>query len=110
MKQKFLITLNEKTNQLSIKEYAVLERTYKYRGAAGIENDHYSFLYKETYDSDVIESAISEGKDTLISILRTQNMFPIESYINEMAESVIDLYGPERNLSAELVFDDKDLL
>ena len=110
MKQKFLITLDEKTNQLSIKEYAVLERTYKYSDAAGIEKDNYSFLYKETYDSDVIESAISEGKDTLISILRTQNMFPIESYIDEMAESVIDLYGPEQNLSVELVFDDKDLL
>ncbi len=110
MKQKFLISLDEKTHELSIKEYAVLERTYKYSDAAGIEKDTYSFLYKETYDSDVIESAISEGKDTLISILRTHNMFPIESYIKEMAESVINLYGPEQDLSVELVFDDKDLL
>jgi hypothetical protein len=110
MKQKFLITLDEKTNQLSIKEYAVLERAYKYSDAAGIEKDNYSFLYKETYDSDVIKSAISESKETLISTLRTQNMFPIESYINEMAESVIDLYGSKQNLSVELVFDDKDLL
>ena len=45
MKQKFQITLDEKTNQLSIKEFAVLERSY--RGAAGIEKDNYSFLYKE---------------------------------------------------------------
>jgi hypothetical protein len=110
MKQKFLITLDEKTNQLSIEEYAVLERTYKYSNVSNIEKDNYSFLYKETYDSGVIESAISEGKDALISILRTPNMFPIESYINEMAKSVIDLYGPEHNLSVELVFDDKDLL
>ena len=110
MKQKYLITLDEKTNQLSIKEYAVLERTYKYSDTAAIEKDNFSFLYKETYDSNVIVSAISEGKDKLISILRTQHMFPIESYIDEMAESVIELYGPEQNQSVELVFDDKDLL
>ena len=110
MKQKFLIALDEKDNQLSIKEYAVLERTYNYSEVQGIDKDNYSFLYKETYDSDIIESAISEGKDKLISTLRTHRMFPIESYIDKMAESVIDLYGPEQNLSVELVFDDKDLL
>jgi len=110
MKQKFLITLDENINQLSIKEYAVLERTYKYKDAKSVEKDNYSFLYQESYDSGVIESAISEGKEALIRILRTPNMFPIESYINKMAESVTDLYGPEHNLSVELVFDDKELL
>ena len=108
MKQKFQITLDEKTNQLSIKEFAVLERSYS--DVTGIEKDNYSFLYKETYDSGDIRSAISDGKDTLIGILRTQQLFPIEIYINEIADSVIDLYGPEKNSSVELVFDDRDLL
>ena len=108
MKQKFQITLDEKTNQLSIKEFAVLERSYG--NVAGIEKDNYSFLYKETYDSVDIKSAISDGKETLIGILRTQQLFPIEIYINEIANSVIDLYGPEKDLSVELVFDDRDLL
>jgi hypothetical protein len=108
MKQKFQITLDDKTDQLLIKEFAVLEKTYN--SVAGIEKDNYSFLYKETYDSGDIRSAIAEGKNTLIDILRTEHMFPIGLYINEIADTVIDLYGPENDSSVELVFDDKDLL
>lgn len=110
MKQKYLITRNTETNQLSIKEFAVLERTYKYIDNKNLEKEDFSFLYKETYDSGIIESAISEGKETLISTLRTQNMFPIEIYVDVIADSVIELYSSGQDQPVELVFDDKDLL
>jgi hypothetical protein len=110
MRQKYLITRNEETNQLSIKEFAVLEKTYKYIYNTDLAKDNFSFLYKETYDNEVIKFAIAEGKEVLINTLRTRNMFPIETYIDAIAESVIDLYSSQQNLSVELVFDDKDLL
>jgi len=110
MKQKYLITRNTETHQLSIKEFAVLGRTYKNMDATNLGKDNFSFLYKENYDSDIIESAITEGKETLINTLRTQNMFPIGVYADVIADSVIDLYRSRRNQSVELVFDDKDLL
>ncbi len=110
MKQKYLITRNTETHKLSIKEFAVLGRTYKYMRATNLGKDNFSFLYKENYDSEIIKSAITEGKETLINTLRTQNMFPIGVYADAIADSVIDLYRSGRNQSVELVFDDKDLL
>jgi hypothetical protein len=46
----------------------------------------------------------------LISILRTDNIFPIEPYVNKIAESVMALYASSEEETAELFFDDADLL
>ena len=98
MKQKYLILKNDDTNKLTIREFAELEP------------DVYSLACEETYDGKVIKSAITRGKKTLISTLRTTNLFPQGSYAEKIAESVINLYNSENDQPQELFFDDKDYI
>jgi hypothetical protein len=46
----------------------------------------------------------------LVAILRTDNIFPIEPYSTKIAESVMALYKSSEDGSAELFFDDIDLV
>ena len=98
MKQKYVILKNEENGNLIIKEFAELEK------------EAFSFLCEETYDSRDIETAIAQGKTTLISTLRTQNLFPISIFAEEIAEAVININESENAQSIELLFDDKDIL
>ena len=99
MKQKYLILKNDNTNKLIIREFVELD-----------ERDVYSLACEETYDGEVIKSAITSGKEALISTLRTTNLYPPGSYAEKIAESVINLYSSENDQSQELFFDDKDYI
>ena len=99
MKQKYLILKNDNTNKLIIKEFVELD-----------ERDVYSLACEETYDGEVIKSAITSGKEALISTLRTTNLSPPGSYAEKIAESVINLYSSENDQSQELFFIDKDYI
>jgi hypothetical protein len=65
MKHKYLILKNDKKNELTILEFAELEK-----------QDEHTLLCEETYNAGTITSSILKGKKTLISILRTINLFP----------------------------------
>jgi hypothetical protein len=65
MKQKYLIMKSYEKDKLIIREFADLDKQM------------FSLLCEETYDSTIIRSSIEKGKTNLISILRTQNFFPI---------------------------------
>jgi len=99
MKQKYLILKNDNTNKLTIREFAELD-----------ERDVYSLACEETYDGEIIKSAITSGKEALISTLRTTNLYPPGSYSEKISESVINLYSSENDQSQELFFDDKDYI
>ncbi len=99
MKQKYLILKNGNTNELTIREFVELD-----------ERDVYSLACGETYDGEIIKSAITSGKEALISTLRTTNLYPPGSYAEKIAESVINLYSSENDQSQELFFDDKDYI
>ncbi len=98
MKQKYLIFKDDEKNKLVVREFAELDK------------EMYSLLCEEAYDDEIIKSSIAKGKAYLISTLRTQNMYPSGLYADEIAESVITIYGSEKNQSIELFFDDIDLL
>ena len=110
MKQKFQITKNTKTRQLIIQEYAVLTGTLRRKDFPGAQDDEFSLLCEETYESEIIVSSIPKGMNTLIATLRTNNIFPIEPYITKIAESVMALYNSSKDGSVELFFDDIDLV
>ena len=59
--------------------------------------------------SEMIKKAISEGKEALVTVLRTDNFYPIGTYANVIADSVMEIYGKNENFSKELLFDDLDL-
>ena len=98
MQQKYLIIKNPEKKELIIREFAELDK------------EKFALLCEEEYDDKMIEAAIEKGVDTLISKLRTQNMYPIGHYAKKIAESVTTMYVSGDNQSVELLFNDNDLL
>jgi hypothetical protein len=98
MKQKYLI-INDKTNtQIKIQEFAELNK------------ETLSLLCEEAYDYKTIKSAISAGPETLISALRTNNLYPPGIYAEKIASAVTELIKSKDQESLELFFDDINLL
>ena len=110
MKQRYFISRDKKTSELKIEEYAAVVGNMKRFEISALTKEDFTLLCTETYEDKDVKSAISKGKKALVSILRTDNLFPIGIYINIIADSVIELYGKDGNLSKELLFDDLDLL
>lgn len=98
MKQKYEILKNAETSKLIIREYAESDK------------DLLSFLCEETYEDAAIKSAMAKGKETLISALRTQNMYPSGLYISKIAEAVMEIYHSGNHQPRELFFDDVDFI
>lgn len=98
MKQKYLILNNDDQKELIIRVYADLE-----------DKELLLLLGEEKYDVNAIKSAINKGNKALISVLRTENLYPPGLYADKIAESVISMYR-EKKQSIEFLFDDIDLL
>ena len=94
MKQRYLILKNEEKNELIIRE------------SLEINKDMFSLVCEETYDNNDIESAIAKDGKHLVSVLRTDNMYPIGLYADKLAESIITMYGTEHKEPIKLLFDD----
>ena len=110
MRQKYVIFRDVAKNKLKIREYAIIVKNQKKVMSAMLQTEDFSFLCEETYESEIIMSSISKGMNALVAILRTYNMFPIEPYATEIAESVKALYNSSEDGSVELFFDDVDLV
>ncbi len=98
MKQKYLVTKDPKTQQVTIQEFAELDK------------DVFSLVCEEAYDGNKIKTAVSEGKDELIETLRTPNLYPVAEYADKIADSVIELFKQGDQESIEIAFDDIDAL
>ena len=98
MKQKYTISKNDEKTGIIIKEYAELDK------------EIFSLLSEETYEDEIVKAAVANGKDALIQTLRTQNMFPIGTYSEAIAEAVIKMYETGDDQPVELTFDDIDLM
>jgi hypothetical protein len=110
MKQRYFISRDEKTNELTIEEYAVIAGNSKTFEITALTPDDFTLLCIETYEGKKIKKAISQGKEALVTTLRTDNLYPISTYADLIADSVIEIYGKKDNLYNELLFDDLDLL
>ena len=98
MKQKYLIINDKENKQFKIQEFAELNK------------ETLSLLCEEAYDYKTIESAVSTGKDALISTLRTNNLYPPGIYAEKIASAVAELYKSKDPEPMELFFDDINLL
>jgi hypothetical protein len=98
MKQKYLIINDKKNKQFKIQEFAELNK------------EMLSLLCEETYDYKTINSAVSAGKETLISTLRTNNFYPPGNYAEKIAAAVYQLHKTKAEEPVELFFDDINLL
>ena len=66
-----------------------------------------SLLCEETYDLAAILTASQKSRAALIQALRTHNMYPPGSYIEEIANAILEMVKPGGNTSAEFVFSRK---
>jgi len=98
MKQKYTILKDNENKRLIIKEFAELDK------------EILSLLCEETYEASVIRAAIKSGKESLISTLRTNNLYPPNMYAAQIADAVIDVYRSKGKDSVDLFFDDIELL
>ena len=98
MKQTYSIHRDFEGKSLTVKEFAEMEK------------ENTSLLCEVTYDDQAIQSAVKKGKGALISALRNQNLYPPENYINQIADSLINLYESGNDQPLELTFDDVEYL
>ncbi len=98
MRQKYVISKHDETNQLIIQEFAELDK------------DILSIIGQESYDETAIASAVHIGPDAVVSRLRTVNLFPVGTYAYRIAEAVTSLYTNGADLPLEVVCDDLEFL
>jgi len=110
MRQKYIISTGSKHNRIKISEYAIIDKRFDKVMSSMLEVANYSLLAEEIYERDIIIAATTEGISSLISVLRTKNLYPIESLANQIAKSVIALCKSPEDTSIELLFNDLDVL
>ena len=110
MKQKYYIWRNTKNKELVIQEYAVLTGGIKRKDFPGVQEDDFSLLSEQVYDAKAVSNSISDGKFSLISLLRTQHFFPIGQYMEKIADTVMTMFAARGEQTENLIFDDKDYI
>lgn len=111
MRQKYLISQDDSTHHLTIKEYAVVDKEVKKKSLPIVQEDNFSFLCQEVYDEEIVVRSIAEGPEALTRTIRTNNLFPTSEQMHKIIASVTALYeDKDGNQSIELLFDDADLL
>ena len=98
MKQKYVIIKNDEKNTLLLQEHAELDK------------ELLSLLCEETYPGDMIAEAVGLGREALMARLRTRNMYPPSMYLDQIAQQVMELYATKGASSAEVLFDDVELI
>jgi hypothetical protein len=110
MKQKYHIRKDIKAKTLLIQEFAVLTSNTGKQKYPDIQGDDYSLLCEQSYSGREVKSASSTGKDDLILLLRNQHFFPIGTYMDKIADTVMGMYASKGEQHEDLIFDDKAIL
>ena len=110
MLQRYNISMDNDTDRLSIKEFAAIGRKPRKHENHDPVQETFSLIHEATYDGGIIRAAIQEGSDALISELRSDDFFPIGSYVKIIAERVTGLFNDSPEPVYEMFFDDRTLL
>jgi len=110
MRQKYVISQEGARHDFKIREYAVIDKNLRNVDSDMLRQEDFEFLCEETYSHARIERSVARGREALVDVLRTPNLFPIRPYVLKIAESVMVLFDSSENQSVELFFDDTDLV
>jgi hypothetical protein len=110
MKQKYHIRKDVESKTLLIQEFAVLTANTGKQKYPDIQGDDYSLLCEQSYSGREVKSASSTGKDDLILLLRNQHFFPIGTYVDKIADTIMGMYASKGEQREDLIFDDKAAL
>jgi hypothetical protein len=110
MLQRYDISMDNDTNQLSIKEFAVIGRKPRKSEYYDYTLETFSLIHEVSLDVDIIRAAIQEGAEALISEIRSPAFFPIGSCAEVIAETVTGFLNGNPEPVSEVFFDDRTLL
>jgi len=99
--------MDDRTDRLSIKEYAVLDTKSRRRDFYPTVDRDYTLIYEVSFDGDMIRAAVKEGRKALISALRTEYFFPVSSCATMIANGVTGLLDGDTELGSNILFDDR---
>jgi hypothetical protein len=102
--------MDDETNRLSIKEFAVIEQKPQKSEYSNLSLENFSLIHEVSYDVDIIRAAVQEGSEALISELRSDDFFPIGSCTKIIAEKVADVFNGDVEPVSKIFFDDRTLL
>ena len=102
--------MDNDTNRLSIKEFAVIGRKPRKSEYYNITLENFSLVHEVSFDVDTILAAIQKGTEALISELRTDDFFPIDPCSKVIAEKVTGFFNNDTDPVSEVFFDDRTLL
>ena len=99
MKHKYVIARDSEKGLLILKEYGELDK------------EMMSFLCEASYSDGNINEAIQNGKEALVSTIRTENIYPPNLYAVKIADAIMTIYDAGNDMAGtEIVFDDLDWL
>ena len=110
MLQRYDISMDNDANRLSIREFAAIGRKPRKSEFYNFTQENFSLIHEVDYDVDIIRAAIQEGSEALISELRSDDFFPIDSCTKIIAERVTGLFNGDTEPVSEVFFDDRTLL
>ncbi|MEE4600609.1 MAG: hypothetical protein V2J65_04970 [Desulfobacteraceae bacterium] len=110
MLQRYDISMDDDTDRLSIKEFAVIGRKPRKSDYYNMALENFSLIHEVTFDVDTIRAAIKEGSEALISELRSDDFFPIDPCSKIIAEKVTGIFNGDAEPVSEVYFDDRTLL
>jgi len=106
--EKFFIYRDIKSGNFTIEEKAVLSPIKRGTDVNRLSDDVFRLVYSVTYSKEKIESAVGNGRPSLIATIRKRNFFPIKIHCEAIADAIIRILNNNEN-SEELFFDAKDL-
>ena len=110
MLQRYDISMDNDTNRLSIKEFAVIGRKPGKSEYYDFALEKFSLIHEVSFDGDIIRAAIQEGSEALILELRSDAFFPIGSCAKIIAEGVTGFLDGNPEPVSKVFFDDRTLL
>ena len=110
MLQRYDISMDNDTNRLSIKEFAVIGRKPRKSEYYNITLENFSLIHEVYFDVDTIRAAIKKGPEALIAELRSDDFFPIDPCSKVIAEKVTGFFDGDTDPVSEVFFDDRTLL
>ena len=94
MKQQYTILKNHDNSRLIIREFGELDK------------DSLSLLCEESYDDEAISNAVAAGREKVISVLRTKNMYPPRGHAEKIADMVMEFYESKKSEPVDIAIDE----
>jgi hypothetical protein len=96
MKLKYLIKRGNSSEQIVVQEFGELDR------------DTMDFMCEVIYAQSELQAAMQKGREALIAVLRTRDLYPPAGCAQKLAEAVFEYCKSNSQGPLELLFDEKE--